>query len=299
LRVTPFGSAGRVRIVSVGDLMVDVLAALPGPLAVGSDTPAAISYAGGGAAANLAAWAVVGGADATFVGRVGDDALGRQAISDLAAAGVDARVATDPDAATGTCIVLVDPAGQRTMVPAAGANASVVDAPELPATADWLCLSGYPLLRAATRTWAVEMLATARERGWSLAVDAASAAPLAKFGATAFLDLIGSDVLLFANSDEARVLTGSDDPATAAVALAARVGSAVVKRGGDGVVWAAGADPVAVPAVPVEVVDTTGAGDAFAAGFLAAGGSGAEALRAGVSLAARAVAQVGARPHFV
>jgi sugar/nucleoside kinase (ribokinase family) len=297
--VTPSGSAGQVRIVSVGDLMVDVLATLPGPLAVGSDTPAAISYVGGGAAANLAAWAVVTGARATFVGRVGADALGRQAVTDLAAAGVDVRVATDSALPTGTCIVLVDPAGQRTMVPAAGANASGVEPPALPATADWLCMSGYALLRPATRSWAVAMLAAARERGWSIAVDAASAAPLAEYGAAAFLDLIGTSGVLLANEDEALVLAGNDDPSVAVTALASQVGAAVVKRGAAGVVWSAGGEPVAVPAVPADVVDTTGAGDAFAAGFLAAGGSGPDALRAGVALAARAVGQVGARPHVV
>jgi sugar/nucleoside kinase (ribokinase family) len=296
--VTASGPVGRVRIVSVGDLMVDVLARLPGPLAVGSDTPAAISYAGGGAAANLAAWSVVAGAAATFVGRVGADPAGRQAIAGLEAAGVATSVIADPERPTGTIIVLIDPAGERTMIPSAGANESPLS-PSVPAEADWLCVSGYALLRPATRDWALATLATARHRGWSIAVDAASAAPLADFGADRFLELIGADVVLFANGDEARVLTGRVDPAAAVTELAHRVGSATVKLGAAGVVWSAGDEPVAVPAVPADVVDTTGAGDAFAAGFLAAGGGGVEALRAGVALAARAVAQVGARPHLL
>lgn len=292
------GCAGQVRIVSAGDLMVDVLARLPGPLAVGSDTPAPVSYAGGGAAANLAAWAVVAGARATFVGRIGADAMGRQAVADLVDGGVEVHVVADPDLPTGTIIVLIDPAAERTMIPNAGANESPL-APQLPAEADWLCMSGYALLRAATRAWAVEALTAARERGWSIAVDAASAAPLAEFGAAAFLDVIGTDVVLLANEDEARVLTGIADPTEAAAVLASRVGSAVVKRGAAGVVWSTHGESVAVAAVPAEVVDTTGAGDAFAAGFLAADGAGAHALRAGVDLAARAVTQVGARPQRV
>ena len=294
--MTASGPAGQVRIVSVGDLMVDVLARLPGPLAVGSDTPAPISYAGGGAAANLAAWAAVAGAEATFVGRVGDDPVGRQAVADLEAAGVAANVVVDADLPTGTIIVLIDPAGERTMIPSAGANESPLR-PPLPVEAHWLCLSGYTLLRSATRDWALDTLATARGRGWSIAVDAASAAPLAEFGAAAFFELIGTGVVLLANADEARVLSGRDDPAQAAAALATRVGSAVVKRGAGGVVWSAGAAATAVPAPPAEVVDTTGAGDAFAAGFLTAGGDSVESLRAGVALAARAVTQVGARPQ--
>lgn len=296
--MTASGAVGPVRIVSAGDLVVDVLASLPGPLAVGSDTPAPVSYAGGGAAANVAAWAVVAGAQATFVGRVGADPAGRQAVADLEAAGVHTQVVADPDLPTGTIIVLIDPAGERTMIPSAGANDSP-QVPPLPADADWLCLSGYPLLRPASRSWAVETLATARGHGWSIAVDAASAAPLAKLGSDAFFDLVGTDLVLLANEDEAGVLTGRDDLSEAATVLAAKVGAAVVKCGAAGVLWSAGGEPVAVPAVATRVVDTTGAGDAFAAGFLAAGGSGLDALRAGVALAARAVAQVGARPHRV
>jgi sugar/nucleoside kinase (ribokinase family) len=231
------------------------------------------------------------------VGRVGADAAGRDAVAELRAAGVETRVVIDPNLVTGTIIVLIDPAGERTMIPDAGANASAL-APELPEVADWLCLSGYALFRAATRDWAEEVLATARRRGWSIAVDAASAAPLAAFGARPFFEAVGTDIVLLANEDEAQVLTGRDDPLTALTELAARVGSAVVKRGAAGVAWSGGDDPLVVPAIPTRVVDTTGAGDAFAAGFLAAGGADIDALRAGVALAARAVAQLGARPYL-
>lgn len=293
--MTPPGSSGAVHIVSVGHLMIDVLAQLPGPLAIGSDTPAPIRFAGGGSAANVAAWALAAGARATFVGTVGDDVLGRQAVDELAAAGVDVLVATDPELPTGTCIVLVDPDRERTMVPSAGANASAT-APDLPDTADWLCLSGYLVFHPVTRPRALQTLATARARGWSVAVDAASAAPLAEFGADEFLRLVGPDVVLLANEDEARVLTGASDPHEAGARIAAHTWSAVVKLGAAGAVWTDRTDSVAVPAVDVVAVDTTGSGDAFAAGFLAAGGAGPEALRAGVELAARAVAQPGGRP---
>lgn len=288
-------AASPVHIASVGHLMVDVLAQLPGPLAIGSDTPAPIRFAGGGAAANLAAWAVVAGARATFVGVVGDDPLGRQAVADLARAGVETLVATDNALPTGTCIVLIDPDRERTMIPSAGANDSPT-APELPAAADWLCLSGYLLFHPATRPRALAALATARTRGWSIAVDAASAAPLAAFGAAEFLRIVGPDVLVLANEDEAVVLTGTADPREAAQSIAARTASAVVKLGAAGAVWSDGTVTEAVPALEVVAVDTTGSGDAFAAGFLTAGGRGAAALRAGVELAARAVSQLGAGP---
>jgi sugar/nucleoside kinase (ribokinase family) len=276
--------------------MVDVLAQLPGPLAVGSDTPAPIVFGGGGAAANVAAWAVAAGAEASFVGCVGDELHGREAVARLSAAGVQVHVTTDPDRPTGTCIVLIDPARERTMIPSAGANASTGPRPPLPQSADWLCLSGYPLLRTATSRWAAGVLADAKRRGWSVAVDAASAAPLAEIGADAFFGLIGSGIVLLANEDEALVLTGLADPADAATALAERTGTAVVKCGAAGVVYSDGNRSVTVAAATAEVLDTTGAGDAFAAGLLAAGGHGRPALEAGVALAAQAVGQLGARP---
>jgi ribokinase len=283
------------RLVCVGDLMVDVVAHLPGPLAPGSDTPAAIAVFGGGAAANVAAWAAEAGAASTFVGRAGDDAFGRRAVEDLVAAGVDARVEIDADRPTGTCIVLVDPSGERTMVPSTGANDAAAQY-LLPGTADWLYLSGYSLLGAGSRAAALAALGTARERGWSIAVDAASAAPLAGVGADTFLDWLGGDVLLFANADEARVLTGLDEPAAAAPALARRCGSTVVKRGAAGAVWSDGSGVCSVPAVEVPLLDSTGAGDAFAAGFLAASGEVPDRLAEAVRLAALAVSRAGGRP---
>jgi sugar/nucleoside kinase (ribokinase family) len=285
------------RIVCLGDLMVDVLALLPAPLAVGSDTPAPIASYGGGAAANVAAWAVAAGADASFVGRVGDDPLGRQAVDELTTAGVDARVTVDPGRPTGTVIVLVDPAGERTMIPSPGANDAPLDLAALPATADWLYVSGYALLNAGSRPTARAALAAARERGWRVAVDPASAAPLAATGAGAFLEWLGSDVLVLPNADEARVLTGRGDPAEAARALADRLGEAVVKTGPAGAIWSDGRSVVAADGAPARVVDTTGAGDAFAAGFLAGAGDIPARLALAARLGGLAVTQPGARPH--
>lgn len=283
-------------VVCVGDLMVDVLARLPGPLSPGSDTPAPIGIFGGGAAANVAAWVVAAGGSATFVGRAGDDPLGRQAVDELAASGVAVRVALDPARPTGICIVLVDPAGERTMVPSAGANAAAADLSALPGGADWLYLSGYALLAQPCRPSALEALDAARARGWSIAVDAASAAPLRAAGADAFLGWSGGGVLLFANREEALVLTGRDEPEAAARALAKRCGQAIVKSGAGGAVWSDGSAVRSVAAVTATTVDSTGAGDAFAAGYLAGHGGIGERLAAATRLAAEAVGRVGGRP---
>ena len=292
-------------IVVVGDLMVDVVAALPGPLAHGSDTPARISHSQGGSGANVAAWLAAAGADAAFAGRAGADPLGDAAVAALA--GVALAVERDPRRPTGTCIVLVDPGGERTMIPDAGAN-DALELAELP-EGEHLHLTGYVLLREGSRPAALRALALARDRGMTVSVDPSSAAPLA--AAPAFLDWVAGAGLLLPNADEARVLTGEADPERAARALARRAASCsasgrttrgstqvVVTLGADGALWSDGERVQRVPAVAAECVDTTGAGDAFAAGLLAARADGAEPreqLAAGCALAARAVGVSGAR----
>jgi sugar/nucleoside kinase (ribokinase family) len=290
-------------VVCVGDLMVDVLAQLPGPLAVGSDTPAPVAFLGGGAAANVACWLASAGTSATFVGRVGADVAGREAIARLEESGVTPAVSVDPELPTGSCIVLVGPDGERTMVPSNGANSglgSMRAATSLPGDADALYVSGYALLDAGARPFAIDAITHGRERGWLIIVDAASAAPLAAAGADAFDRWVGAPGVVFANDDEARVLTGATG-ADAARTLAPRFGEAVVKSGRAGSSWSDGSEVVHAPAPAAEVVDTTGAGDAFAAGFLSGrlrGGAPSDWLRRGAELAARAVQTVGARPQL-
>src|SRR5262249_40264858 len=152
---------------------------------------------------NVAAWLVAAGAQATFVGRVGADPLGENAIAELAASGVIVRAGVDPARPTGTCVVLVDPDGERTMIPHAGANAGPgEEAFALPAAVDGLYVSGYALLEPGSRQFALAALTAARTAGLPIAVDAASAAPLAAVK-DQFADWIGTGVLLFANADEA------------------------------------------------------------------------------------------------
>ncbi|HTE60841.1 MAG TPA: PfkB family carbohydrate kinase [Solirubrobacteraceae bacterium] len=285
------------RVVVVGDVMTDVVAALSGPVAHGSDTSARIVQRGGGAGANVAAWLARAGVAVTLIGRVGDDAPGREIAEGLRAEGVDARLATDPARHTGTCVVLVAPGGERSMLPDAGANAGLEAAP-LPEDATHLHLAGYALLHPGSRPAARAMLADAGARGLTVSVDPSSAAPLARAGAAAFLEWIHGADLLLPNRDEAGALTGVPDPKAAARALTAHAREVVVKLGAQGALWTDGSVQVRAPAVDVQVADTTGAGDAFAAGLLAArlaGAAPADALGAGCALAAEAIARAGAR----
>jgi sugar/nucleoside kinase (ribokinase family) len=284
--------------------MTDVVARLRGALAPGSDSPAPIRLSPGGAAANTAAWLAENGTAVSLVARVGTDVAGTAAIEQLRSEGVECVVTHDPGLPTGTCIVLVAPDGERTMVPDAGANAGLLpeDVPEtLFDERTHLHLSGYALLDPGARAAARHALAFAAARGTSTSVDPASAAPLLTLGPDRFLGWVEGVGTILANEEEAEALTGCSDPSAAAVVLGRAFAEVVVKLGGDGALWHGRGvpEPVHVPAEPTAVVDTTGAGDAFAAGWLAARLAGAEpaaALRSGCAVAARVVAQVGARP---
>jgi len=285
-------------VVVVGDLMVDVVARMAAPLAVGSDTPARVRSRPGGAGANVAAWLAVAGAPVTLVARAGDDDAARGAVARLARHGVTPAVAADPSLPTGTCVVLVAPGGERSMLPDAGANAALAPA-DLPdgafARGAHLHLTGYPLLRdGPPRAAALEALRRARAVGMTVSLDPSSAAPLEAFGPGRFLALGGEVDLLLPNRDEALTLAGASDPHAAGRALCAHAREVVVTLGADGAVWTDGRATAEAPAAgTAPVADTTGAGDAFTAGFLAAWLRGApprEALVAANALAARAIA---------
>ncbi len=292
------------RVVVLGDVMLDVVAVLDAPFAPGSDAPARVATHGGGSAANVAAWLARAGEPVALVGRVGDDAAGRQAAAELRALGVEAHLALDRERATGTCVVLVEPGGERSMLPDAGANAGLQagDLPEaLLAPGRHLHVAGYALLRPGSREAARGAIARALAHRMTVSVDPSSGAPLAAAGAAKFLGWARGARLLLPNADEARVLAGEDRPERAGLALAAVTGAeVVVTLGREGALWTDGRRLERCPAAPLDgPPDTTGAGDAFTAGLLAARLSGEPppaALAAAARLAAEAVSRPGARP---
>jgi sugar/nucleoside kinase (ribokinase family) len=220
-----------------------------------------------------------------LIGRVGDDAAAAIALAGLD--GVDLRVFRDSERPTGTCVVLVAPGGERTMLPDPGANDALVpaDLPDDAFGSGVLHVSGYALLRPGSRAAALEAIERARGAGMKISVDPASAAPLAND--PVFLDRVKPIDLLLPNEDEAAVLGPQID-----------VPELVVTRGARGATWTNRFQTVEARAVRVDdVVDTTGAGDAFAAGFLSRWPPDVEeALSAGARLAATAVTQPGGRP---
>lgn len=287
--------AGTGPVVVVGDLLVDVVVVPEGPLAFGSDTASSVRSMGGGAAANTACWLGALGRQVRLVASVGDDALGRSAVDDVEACGVAWAGHTSAERSTGTCVVLVDAEGERTMLPDRGANDALspqVVTAALPEGPAWLHLSGYTLLGEGSRPAGLAAVAHAVEHGIPFSVDAASAAPLKAVGGATFLEWVDGCTVMFANDDELAALGGTSE-------VLARCQQLVAKHGADGASWTDGASHARSAALPVELVDTVGAGDSFDAGFVDAvlrGVTPAAALQAAAGVAAQAVGRAGARP---
>lgn len=295
-------SQTKLAVVTFGDLFIDVVAQLRGDLRYGDDVPARVTTRGGGAAANTAAWLADHQVPTAIVGRVGDDVWGRAAVEVLVAAGVVVHATADPSLPTGTCVVLVDAAGQRTMVTDSGASAaiSVSDLPlGLFVPGAHLHVSGFSFLHDRAREAALTALRVAAENGMTRSVDPGASSVIDSVGAERLRGWLRGVDLLIPNEDEARALSGLDDPVAAARSLVDGIGAVVVKLGGDGAVWTDGANTVHGPAETIPVLDTTGAGDSFAAGFLSRwllDRDPAASLAAGAATAARCVTLVGGRP---
>jgi sugar/nucleoside kinase (ribokinase family) len=287
----------------------DVLVKPLGGVTPDSDTPSAILDRPGGAAANQAAWMAHLGAAVTFVGRVGARDAGYHR-RELARAGVRAYLAVDPEADTGSIVIMVASDGGRTMFTDRGANHKL-QREDFPAglldDADVLHLTGYTFCEPSLLEVALWLLDQARSRGLAVTVDPGSAAFLARMEPGAFMRWTDGAAVCFPNRDEAAVLVGEADPVTMATRLTRHYGVVALKVGAAGCVLAvSGQTPVRVPAVGVPAVrDTTGAGDAFCGAFMSrwlAGGPDAPTadLIAAAEFAARTAASVvtrfGARP---
>ena len=273
-----------------------------------SDTPAAIRARPGGAAANQAAWMAHLGACVTFAGRVGarDADYHRD---ELARTGVRPHLAVDPDAETGSIVIMVAADGERTMFTDRGANRHLRedDLPDgLLDEAQVLHLTGYSFFEPPLLEVALQLLARARSRGLAVTIDPGSAAFLARLPAGAFLRWTEGAAVCFPNRDEAAMLVGEADPVTMASRLTRHYGVVALKLGGAGCVLAVpGENPVRMAAYPARARDTTGAGDAFCGAFMSRWLAGrpdpqaadlASAAEFATRIAASVVTRFGARP---
>jgi sugar/nucleoside kinase (ribokinase family) len=292
---------GAARIVVFGDVVDDVVVVPSGPIRDDTDTPSAIRKRAGGSAANAAAWMGALGASVDFVGVVGQEDVARHGAL-LAACGVTPHLAGDPELSTGAIVVIVA-GGRRTMLTEKGANARLgpdAISDRLLAGAAVLHFTGYSVFSRASQEPLRDLMRRSRALGVSVSVDPASAGFVSDFGPERFLDAVQGAALFFPNLAEGRVLTGLDDPIRIAERLGERFDVVALTLDTAGVIVAErGIPTTTVAAVPVAIVDPTGAGDAFAAGFLAAWVTGAGAVAAataGVRAGARAVATTGGRP---
>lgn len=293
------------KVLCIGDVMLDVvtkIAVMPADINYGSDTPAQISTHGGGAAGNVAAWLTRTDARATIVGHVGDDAAGSALVSEFDALGVRHHNLVVDKGHSGVVVVLVDPTGERTMFPDNGANSGlhIGDLPELEGF-NAVYISGYSPLDPLSRNGIKEMIAKIKKAGITIYFDPASVGGMKEVDIAevkSWLPLM--DVILL-NEEEAEYLTGESDTEAALDALLQWSNTVVIKRGAHGATGKIrGGESVTVPALSTEVIDTTGAGDSFAAGFIsyfATKKDLSRALMAGAEVASHCVAIVGARPR--
>jgi sugar/nucleoside kinase (ribokinase family) len=268
-----------MRVVSLGDLVLDVVVRTSSDVARDADTPARITLSAGGQAANVAAWVAALGAASRWLGRRGADAPGLLAADELETRGVELTGPVAP-AGNGIVVSLAGRDGARSMFPDRGV-ATTLRPEELEPewlACDHLHVSGYALLAEPVAHAAALAVSLARDAGGRVSIDLSSWSTIRDTGPGRFRALVESlapDVV-FANEDEERVFGG---PIPGVVWI--------LKRGDRGCSF----DGQERPAVPVEgVLDTTGAGDALAAGWIVGGPDLA------LDAAARCVRRMGAMP---
>lgn len=265
-------------ICTLGDLLLDVIVRVEGPIAEDTDTYGRTRVGAGGQAANVAAWVVALGGRARFVGKRARDPAGRLLADELSRRGVE-LTGPEEERGTGTVVSLAGADGSRTMLTDRGVSADLrADECEQAwlAGCERLHLPAYSLVSSPIREAAVAAAAVAPQ----VSIDLSSTAALEAAGVDSFRTLLAElqpDVV-FGNEDETG-LVGHIEAETL-----------VVKRGAAGCSVRRGGTETAHPARPAELVDTTGAGDAFAAGYILAGPELA------LEAAARCVSQMGAMP---
>lgn len=291
-----------IKVLVVGDVMTDVIVKPEGPIVFGSDRRAAIESRPGGSGANQAVWLGAAGAEVVFAARVGlVDKASHEGHFRLR--GVTPVLAGDAQLGSGVLVTILDPSGERSFLTDRGANLNLC-AEDLPDSlldgAGLVLVSGYSFFATGPRAAVQSLLGRARKRNIPIAIDPASIGFLDEVGPRTFLGWVGDADWLFANESEAEMLAGTADFDEQMRVLGAQFKQVVIKRGRFGAALG-GRDGVAIsrPAPVVNVVDSTGAGDAFAAGFIASLTAGLpveECLERGIENGARAVQFVGGQP---
>lgn len=255
----------------IGDLVEDVVVWLPTALSYGTDTPSRIVRTRGGSASNVAVFAATAKTVSStntakfrsrLIAQVGSDLLGDQLVATLETSGVEPCVVRS--GRTGSIVVIVSPDGERTMLTDRAAATQLEHAPK-----NWhdgvsiLHLPAYSLFSEPLGEAARGCIATAHEKNITVSIDASSASLIKTFGIAKFRDLVAelNPKIFFCNTDEAEVLNLTTQPLELDVV--------VIKAGASPTTLIMRGATSTIAVAPVgEIIDSTGAGDAFAAGFL-------------------------------
>jgi sugar/nucleoside kinase (ribokinase family) len=295
-----------LKILSLGDLLLDLVVRFDPRSGEADTAPDAVQIWPGGSAANFAVWAAHEGAGVRYVSRVGRDLSGDMLIRSLQDAGVTSAVRVVDQPPTGRVLVMVDHEGTRRMWTYPGASATIAIDDLDSAWFDGLDafhLTGYSLLRDGPRAAALEAFRLARAGSSSplCTLDPNPSHLIVDFGLERYRQMLTEyrfDII-FPNLEEGALLTGCDAPRDIAAGLLSISPMVVLTLGNRGCLAATRDGLLTVDAEPVEAVrDATGAGDAFAAGFVVEYLRSRDlhsAAHAANRLAANVVSRVGAR----
>ncbi len=259
-----------------------------------------VNRCSGGSACNTVVGIADFGGQTAYACKVGDDETGQQYLDELDQLGIDCHVAPNPGE-TGTCVVLITPDAQRTMLTHLGASTSLsvadVHEDEI-AKAQYLYVEGYLFSDPGTKAAALEAIRVAKAAGVKVALTVSDPFLIA-ICKDEFQALIEGPVdLLFCNLEEARALTGAEDPVECARIIHRHADNVALTLGKDGSIIMHGGEAFPIEGVTVDAIDTTGAGDMYAAGVLYGITNGLtwkQAGHLGSHAAARIVGQMGAR----
>jgi len=289
------------QILCIGDAMLDVIVKMQGQMYLGSDTISQISTHGGGAAANTATWLASSGHKVFYVCRLGDDAAGRVIANEFDAWNIGYQPEFLKEHRTGIVVVLVDQNGDRSMFPDRGANSglSELDLPDLTRFSA-VFLSGYALFNPQSQAGVLRMINKIREANLDIFFNPGSVGVMSNLGVDACRQRCKLMDLLIMNQAEAEFLTGNSDIEAALNELSKDVETVVITTSSQGAIGKSrGQEIINSPTLPITAIDSTGAGDAFAAGFIGRWIESKDlesSLRAGNTLASGCVTTIGARP---